>query len=474
MSKELFSILNPNFFGILSGKNKTTNVLLIFETKRIFSSSLTIYKDQLVNSLGEFMKIMNIQEIDEIEDEELYFDDEEEDNERGKASRFIKDLINRGWLEIDQDEQLNFIVSRTDGFIKITDALLQLINEDVAPNEYSSAVLNLYQTCKNFDYRNPTSTIETMDKTNKEIENNLLSINSKIKRFINRAMSDKNSSEKEILTKLTVDYQKLPSYIAFHNLLTRNNPDKYIETIFSCLDDLRNPSVIGTLLEDYVIVKGLDINDVSSYNKARKYFFEVFDNIEFTMNHIASSLNLISARNTTYVTSSKNRIRFRLNNEYDIKGAINSLLKIVKDYETPNEEDLYSEFNLYSYGQVDNKSLYKPRNLSKIAPKKVPLIVKTTNPTLQEKAKEFLKNKNMYSIEAINEFVRKNTINKSKAYIKEFKVENMEEFIKLMLVPVYSSSSMSIYSISKPINETIIINGFKMKNYSVIKKEGKK
>ena len=472
MNKDIFSILNPNFFGILAGKNKTTNVLLIFEISRIFSSSLTLLKDTLVSYLAEFMKLMNIEEIDEIEDEDLYFDDEEdEDNERSKASRFIKDLINRGWLEIDQDTKLNFIVNRTDGFIKIVDALLGLINDEVRPDEYSSAILNLYQTSKNFDYNNPTSTVETMDKINKEIENNLLSINSKIKRFINEVMSKSDATEKEILTKLTVDYQKLPSFIAFHNLLTRNNPDKYIDTILDSVNNLRHPEVLNLLLNDYVLVKGLNTKEISSYEQARSYFYNVFTNIEFTMTHIGNSLNLISSRNATYVTNSKNRIRFRLNNEYDIKGSINTILKQIKDNETPNEEEIYSVFSLYSYGQIDDKSFYKPRNISRNAPKKVPLTIKVKDPALSQKAKELLEMKNMYSLDKVNEFVNLNLGEKTKAYINEFKVESVEDFIKLMLIPVYSSNSFASFEVNKPIDEEVVINGFRMKNYSVNKKK---
>ena len=53
----------------------------------------------------------------------------------------------------------------------------------------------------------------------------------------------------------------------------------------------------------------------------------------------------------------------------------------------------------------------------------------------------------------------------------EFNIEDMEQFIKLLLVPVYSSNSDSKYTIKKINNSTYRIMGYESQNYEIRIKE---
>ena len=366
---------------------------------------------------------------------------------------------------------MNPIVSRTDAFIAIYDALSNLIAEETNTKEYAMPLWNLYQSIVNFDFKNATVSMQAIESSSNELSKALLSINSRIKRFVNKAMSNSDYGEKEILQKLTIEYQRLTAYIAFHNLLTKNNPNKYINVILDKLYTFSDPDLINQMAKDYLETKQLK-DDEKNVDIAVSYFRNVINSVEDQMNNLESSLDVIAGRNRAYVKNSSDRIRFRLNNERDIKGEINSILKKIK-VKNIDDEDICEAFELYSYGQVDNKSLYTARALSKIAPKKLPFVKREVDPEAKRRAEELIEQQNLYSIDAINRFVLDSMEKKTKCLASEINVENIEELIKLLLIPVYSSNSDAVYTVNKLTNEYYSIMGFESQQYEIRIKEGK-
>lgn len=471
----LFSIIQPDFFGLLSGKNKNNNFLLLVETNKMFGTNLTLERKKLLEALSDYIFEMHFEGVGDIgeEDEiENYQKDAETQvvNSATKANLFLNSLVRRGWLDLDQDEDLNPIVSRTDAFIAIYNALISLIEEDTNAKEYATPLWTLYQSIENFDFRNATIAMQAIEKSSNDLSKSLLSINSRIKRFVNAAMTDQNVNEKEILKKLTIDYQKFPAYIAFHNLLTKNNPNKYSNKILNKLCELEEPACINQMVSDYILTKNIS-NTEENVHVAESYFQSIIRTVEEQMDNIESSLDVIGSRNRAYVKNSSDRIRFRLNNERNLKGEINSLLKKIKIINNESEDTIGEAFKLYSFGQIDNKSLFTARSLSRIAPKKLPFIEQKVDEEALQRAEKIIRQTNMYSINAINDFVLKTMKSKKRCMASEFKIEDMEQFIKLLLVPVYSSNSDSKYTVTK-VNESIYrIMGYDSQDYEIRIKE---
>ena len=313
--------------------------------------------------------------------------------------------------------------------------------------------------------------MQAVESSSNELSKALLSINSRIKRFVNKAMANSNIGEKEILQKLTIEYQRLTAYIAFHNLLTRNNPNKYINVILDKLYSFSDPDLLNQMAKDYLDTKQLK-EDGSNWDLALSYFRNVINAVEEQMNNLESSLDVIAGRNRAYVKNSSDRIRFRLNNERDIKGEINSLLKKIKATNYELEDDISEAFKLYSFGQVDNKSMYTARALSRIAPKKLPFIKHEVDPEAMRRAEELVKQQNIYSIEAVNKFISEAMEEKTKCLASEIQVHDIEQLIKMLLVPVYSSNSDVIYTVSKLEGQTYTVMGFESQQYEIRIKEG--
>lgn len=467
----LFDIINPNFFGVLAGRNRVSNFLLITEVSSFFGSQITVERRRLIDYIAEQIKIMHIEDVGDDVNEEYSYELSGLTNQYNqKANIFISYLEKRGWLDKDRNPDFVDIVSRTDAFLEIFDSLMKLIQEETDAKEQSTSLLSLYRNIRTFDYKNATSSVESIEIASKELEKSILSINSKIKRFVDKTMSDSSLDEKEILKRLTIDYQKLSAFISFHNLYTKNNPNKYQIEIINKIYSLQEEDTMNQLIDDYCKTKGLNVEDESERFKAKRYIETVFEEVLSQMETIEKSLSAIAGRNYSYTSSSVDRINFRLNNERDIKGDINNLLKSIKQSSLGDEFE--TDFDFYSFDQTDNKSLFTARALSKIAPKETPFVKHEVNLEALAKAEELIRQREMYSIQAVNKFVLEQLGERNKMSANELFIDNIENFIKMMLVPVYSTNSGSSYTVKKLKDKTFDCLRYIVDDYEIIKKEG--
>ena len=470
MAALLFDVINPNFFGVLSGRNRVSNFLLITEISHYFGSQVTVERKRLIDYIAEQIKVMHIEDVgDDISEEETYELYGVTNQYNQKANVFITYLEKRGWLDRDRNQDFVDIVSRTDAFLEIFDSLMKLIQEETDAKEQSTALLSLYRNLRDFDYKNPTTSLESIEIASKDLEKSILSINSKIKRFVDKAMSDSSLDEREILKRLTIDYQKLSAYISFHNLYTKNNPNKYSLAITNKIYDLQSDETMNQVIDDYCKTKGLNIEDESERFKAKRYIEQVYEKVLFQTETIEQSISAIAARNYSYTSSSVDRINFRLNNERDIKGDINNLLKAIK--QSPIEDEFETVFDFYSFNQTDNKSLFTARALSKIAPKETAFIKHEINPEALAKAEELIKQREMYSIQSVNKFVLEQLGERDRLLANELYIDNIEDFIKMMLIPVYSTNSGSSYTVSKLKNQKFDCLKYIVDDYEIIRRK---
>lgn len=470
---KLSSVFSEGFFGLLASKNRDANFLLLAETDRTFGKGgITIERKKLVESLAEFIKIMHLESIGAIDD---VFPDEEDPieaiNPQGKASMFVRSLERRGWLDQDQDEDLNPIVSRSDAFVAVFNAVSDLIAGETDTKETAVQLVLLYQSVMGFKLDNATTSMQAIENASKGFEREVLSINSRIKRFVSKTMSDSSLTEKDILSKLTVEYARLTAYIAFHNLLTRNNPRKYRNDMLAQIDKLSSPDMLDAMVTDYFVTKRINNPGEEDRSTAIEYFRKVLRDVENQIIDVDESLDIISGRNRAYVRSSSDRIRFRLNNEKDIKGEITGILKRIKAVGDSADEILDAPFSLYSLEQSDPKSLFSPRSAARIAPKKVPFVSREVSEEAMAKAAEIIRVRNAYSIDAVNKFVLEAFGKRKRIRASEISIEDDESLVRLILIPVYSSNSLAQYTIGLPMDEQFHTHGFAISDYEIRPKE---
>ncbi len=467
---ELFDIINKNFFGLLSGQNKEVNFLLLAETDRAFGSSLTMLsRKKLIDVLAEFIRVYHIERVAEMGEKP---DEQVLDNPRAKASAYVADLENRGWLERESDINFNPIVGRSSAFLAIFSALTALLRDEDNPNEYAGSLLQLYRNTTSFDYDNATASLQLIESDSKELSRTLLSINSRIKRFVGKAMGDSSLTEKEILRTLAVDYQRLNAFVAFHNLLTKNNPKKYARRIIEAMEDMRSVENKNRIIDDYVATKALP-DEPYSRHEAEVYIDSVIEMVIDQMENIDASVSTIASRNRTYVTSSSDRLRFRLHSERDIKGDIQTILHafILKG---PGEDfDYGASFQLHKFNQLDHRSPYTARSLARIAPKQLPFTPTIRSQEAIEKAAALLNGNDAYAPAAVFSYLDKHIGKRSQMKASELNISSIDELIFAMLIPSYCGSADSHYQISAPLYEKFHCLGYAIEDYLIIRKKEK-
>ena len=167
----LFDIINPNFFGVLAGRNRVSNFLLITEVSSFFGSQITVERKRLIDYIAEQIKIMHIEDVGDDVNEEYSYELTGLTNQYNqKANIFISYLEKRGWLDKDRNPDFVDIVSRTDAFLEIFDSLMKLIQEETDAKEQSTSLLSLYRNIRTFDYKNATSSVESIEIASKELE----------------------------------------------------------------------------------------------------------------------------------------------------------------------------------------------------------------------------------------------------------------------------------------------------------------
>ena len=467
---ELFDIINKNFFGLLSGPNKEVNFLLLVETDRAFGSSLTtLSRKKLIEALAEYIRVYHIERVGEMGEAN---EEESLDNPRAKAASYVSDLEARGWLERESDINFNPVVSRSSAFLAVFSSLMALLQDEDNPDEYSRSLLSLYRNVTSFDYENATASLQSIEKDSKELSRTLLSINSRIKRFVSKAMGDTSLSEREILRTLAVDYQRLNAFVAFHNLLTRNNPKKYARRIIEAMEDMRSPENKARLVADYIFTKALP-EEPYSHLEADKYIDHVIEMVIDQMENINDSVSTIASRNRTYVTSSSDRLRFRLNSERDIKGDIQTVLHafILK---SPGEDfDFGESFQLHKFNQLDHRSPYTARSIARIAPRQLPFIPSVKSEAALQKAMAILTGNDEYAPVSVFAYLSSRIGNRLQMKASELGIEDMKQLAFAMLLPSYCSAADSQYQIKGPLYQKFHCLGYTIEDYLIIKKEVK-
>lgn len=486
----IFSVINPHFFGLLTGKNKANNFRLLVQTDIFFGSQFSLDRGKLVDNLSEYIKNSNLDDVGDIgessdheEGLEEYLDDGEGDVYQKKASAFVHAVEVRGWLDRDTDKRsFESIVTRTDAFVAVMKALTDLISEEIEAKEEARYIVSLYDQVqklhqsvfgKHKSFDGTYVGFQNIDETSKNLEKELLSVNSRIKRFVAKVMRNTNMGEKDLLKTLTIDYQKLGAYIAFHNLMTKYNPNKFSSDIVSWLQELRNPEIINGLSDDYFKTKSISVPTVSDKDEAKRFFESIIESVIYQMDGIEDALETISSRNQAYVSNSAERIKFRLNNERDVKKDINDILKEIKLDDIPSEEEIGDCFELYCYKQLDNKSSFAPRKISKAVAKTVPFRKREPSLEAKKRAEELIRQQNLYSVDAINKFVSENLGEKSSMQAKDIKVDDEISWIRLMLIPIFSSNGRAIYEIGPEKESKFECRGYLINNYDIRRKEKK-
>ena len=388
----LFETLPLNFFSILNGQNKElmSDCIFILYNFMKDDTSFATLKD---NVIFELIKYFNTHIVD--------MNDIESQSSKEKAYYVYRRLKECGWISEDQNENYRMYVSFEDYAIAIIETLNSLDKEkDI---EYSSMVYSIYSGLLNFDVNNGHMILDAQYNMTKNLMSKLKNLNTSIKKHIKKLLKDNiKNNLNEILESLLSDYQMKIIDRAFYNLMTRDNPLKYRNSIISQIQKVRDDDVaIDIIVRNIMDTKDLGYTEsLDFFNEQTLYIIEAFESIEDLTAEI-------TRKNEKFVAAATNRILFLINVKEDIGGKINELIKEGQNY--PQVFETITQISVNKF--LDEKSLYTPRQLKK--PMETELILEPVlDKSVKEKAINKLKMNEKYSRSSIeNNILKKLEIN---------------------------------------------------------------
>lgn len=457
----LFQNISPDFFRVLAyGAVEDSFDLIVAIDDYFGSSTFEVNREKLVTYLSEYISRRTK------EDKKEFDPDEEGLNSNEKARSFLRRLVTSGWLDKEAGEDFTEMVSRSDAFMKIVPVLREIALEDTKTNEYYGLTDNIFRSLQAFDFTSGAAALEQLDKRSQDLTRYLLAINSQIRRFIRRALDKPDQTDKEILETLLDRFQAHPALIALNNLQGKNNPELHHREIIHYLDELMEPENKRAIILNYLETKALEATD-ENYRLAEDFVNKVNDEIREQYDTMPGFIKSISGRNAMYVQTTKNILEFRLNNSKDIQSAINSCLKIMAY--VPDDLVMESPFYLETVSTIDEQSIYKPRLLSKRAPKVLDFVDQEIDEKAYERARSFVKEENRYSKKGLTNFLFEKMEDKEYLEARDVKGQPLETFIRLMLIPSYKIHG---FNISDPYDDDFKLGPYRMDNYLIHKLGG--
>lgn len=446
----IFDILPNNFFNVFIGENKRIISDCLYLVYSSFKSDLsfTCSREQVLLIFQDYFEnhVTDLQS------------DEQLTNSRDKALYILKRLRECGWVNEETGENYEIFIIFEDYSIKVLENLfgLDMTNDN---SEYSGLIYNIYMSFNSFDVNRGDLVFETAYENTKELATKLKNLNSNIKKYIQNLLNEGIKDDLEaLLNSLLQDYQTKIVDRAYYNLTTYDNPSKYRQKIINKIEEIIEDEHYFDL-----IVRNIMERKDNNYKEAMQLLMMQKDYIVDSFEHIEDIMQEIDSKNNKFIESAINRITFLLNNQNDIEGRINNIIKSLILNEKAMELG-----NIYFNSFISKDSLYVPRNFSK--PLEINLISEAKiDKSLKNEKIESLISKRKYSHKFIEEKVLK-LLKKNSSFLgSSLPINDNDDLATLVLIFLYGHTYDTKYEI-EPLDEEVSVNNYRFKDFKVKEK----
>lgn len=476
----LFEKLPDNFFSILSSRNKNiygVALVTLYDALTMYRTRIrkSDYLDLLKSRSGEDVVKLTFDDEDEIEFESL------EPTLANKANFIVKRLIETGWIYIDYD-----VKSGTEYILlpSYSINMLKLIYQfaDDSSTHYVSYVHTTYSDLKMEDDLQDESMYRTLDNAynnTQSLEIEVTKLDHSIKVF-NRQLNDIFEPNEVLRQHFDICREDVVDPI-YHPLKTHDSITLYHGPISAILkkwltfDDVREKIVEQCLRENHA---------VRNHDEAENDVVKKINYIQDVYYRLSNEINKIDKTQSDYIKASTEKVIFLNNRDKSIKGKLEKILSVLarningsaeanKDF--PNiTKSVVNSVKLYQQGYIDNESITKPyKRQTKIYSD--PLPIDEFGHTFDDNTINVLLGENRkYSDENVMEFMSKNFGDRDKITAEDIKINQVEDFIFLILASIKSTSRVSFYDLHRDEDKLDITieknDNYVVPNFEYIKK----
>lgn len=353
---QLFNILQPSMFSLLTSKNRDIYVSSLFILRKVFLQEFNIEKDKLIATIASSIEKEKYFLVD---NEDGVIDLSQIKDARSTSSYIIRRFEETGWIECEYNRTAKFKenVMLPPYSVKLLNTLFEIASEQDSP--YTIHLYNIYSNLfsadvDKTDYRYIALT-NSVDELH-DLENTLKLLNHDLRRRY-RLISSYTAAN-DILVEHFDDYQKKVVEQIFIPLKTKDSVSRFKGNISSILIKwLRNSTIMSEL--------GRQAFYSGQYKSLDEALSSCFNKINFIIQKLEEAENLLNEidnRNNSYVSAVTQKLKYIVNSN---KNSKKRLLTILKKYKGMSEEQknefaevVSNELNMHRQSYFDEGSLF--------------------------------------------------------------------------------------------------------------------
>ncbi len=433
----LFETIHSNFFSVLSSPNKKTYIDCIFIIYHAIDTIEDAFQGDREYIVQRLIDYFDEEPGDDFLDIE---DDEPARTSRQKAVHVINVLKKNGWLGEEELGDYKTSLNLFDYSIQIID-ILESIQEN-RQSEYTGEIFTVYSLLTSFAIEEGIGVLEQAYQKTNDILRKLKSLKANIYRYYYDITKKQSKHDlKHLLEKLLIEYKQNFFDSAYYNLKTTDSLPRYKRAILESINRIQNTEETMEKLAAMV----MKVKRIEDYNEAFHY---VEDRLRYITDSFTALEHLILAidrKNEQYITAAASKIMFFTNQSDDIEGIFNRLFRVIMANKV---EDYTKLFNITQVRNLDTYSLYNQRR-ARIEPVSEEIFFEDdmiSDEYRKEKIKALLKN-NIYGKKDIDQHVRDLLGGEKSIEAANINLETQEDFVKLILIFLYSKSVGMHYDI---------------------------
>ena len=426
----LFSILGPRFFSILTSSNRELYAEALFVLLESFSpEEPTLKRDSYSRKLAD--RFASILQDADFSDDEEFVDEPSTD----KVSFIIRKLKETGWIEIAQIENT--------------------FSEEIIVPDYSVAIIRVLKNIserKEIELRGRVYSSYSMLRSAESDEEKYLALKGSYDN-----MAQFSSELVTIFTNIRGEYQKCLKIEDLSDLLSSflekyqdNIVRRFIEPLSTINSAVRYRADIIRILAEWMNDSGTREAIAKETAKAEgineeEAELETFSRIDKIITGYDSQIALINSifeRDRKYTQLSTERIRYKTRSGMDTKGLLSRLMEKLNDENAlPVLEDAIESTGLDA---ADSRSLYERSAPERLADGEREIVERRVIP--EGIGKAFLEAiEAQVSSEEIDRYVLSAIGNRKEITTEDFPVGTIEEFVLFILATVRNGEKDAPY-----------------------------